>query len=75
MMNWLKMWFCKSERKRRVSRFDWDHKMIKYGGVVSICEDTTCEGIGCGCDDAGYYQFVCRWNEKKMEYDEELINI
>ena len=75
MMNWLKMWYCKSERKKRVSTFDWDHKMIKYGEMVNICEDTTCEGIGCGCEDVGYYQFLDRWNEETMEYDEELINI
>lgn len=75
MMNWLKMWCCKSERKRRVSRFDWDHKEIKYKGVVRICEDTTCEGIGCGCADAEYYQFLDRWNEKTMKYDRTIEKI
>lgn len=69
------MWCCKSERKKRVSRFDWDHKMIKYRGVDSICEDTTCEGIGCGCEDVEYYQFVDRWNETTMRYDRSIMKI
>jgi hypothetical protein len=72
----LKMWCCKSERKKRMMNFDWKHQKIKYGRMIRICEDTICEGIeGCGCEDAGYYQFVKIWNENKLEYEDELINI